>query len=170
MSQGTEPARDPIAEAKRQWIAHGWASAADGMEMVTSLVRVHQLLDDRIDAVLRSYDLTFARYEILRLLSFTRNGLLPMSKLGSLLQVHAASVTSAVGRLERQGFVTRKRSDADGRVVLASITRQGRSTVDRATVDLNADVFSNLPMDVTGLTDLLTAYRRHSGDIGAGEG
>ena len=59
----------------------------------------------RIDAVLRPHDLTFARFEVLRLLAFTRSGGLPMGRLGALLQVHPASVTSAVRRLEAQGFV-----------------------------------------------------------------
>ena len=30
---------DPIAEAKRQWIAHGWEGAAAGMTVVTSIIR-----------------------------------------------------------------------------------------------------------------------------------
>eukprot|EP01032_Pedospumella_encystans_P009400 gene9401-biopygen7846 len=38
------------------------------MAMVTSLVRVQQLVMERIEAVLRPLDLTFARYEILMLL------------------------------------------------------------------------------------------------------
>ena len=58
--------RDPINEAHRQWVAHGWADAADGMAMVTSVVRAQQLLMERIDAVLRPRGLTFARYEVLR--------------------------------------------------------------------------------------------------------
>ena len=114
--------RDPIREAHRQWVRHGWAEAADGMVMVTSLVRVQQLVLERIDAVLRPLELTFARYEVLRLLSFSSAGAMPMTRLGSLLQVHPTSVTSAVDRLERQGFVERQRQDDDRRVVLAAIT------------------------------------------------
>ncbi|MGN6721067.1 MAG: MarR family winged helix-turn-helix transcriptional regulator [Marmoricola sp.] len=159
---------DPIAEAKRQWLAHGWSDAADGMEMVTSLVRVHQLLDERIDAVLRPLGLTFARYEILRLLAFTRSGSMTMSRLGSLLQVHAASVTSAVDRLEKQGFASRARGEQDGRVVLAGITEEGRAVIEQATARLNAEVFgaTGLPAaDVEAMTTLLSAYRRQAGDI-----
>ena len=63
---------------------------------------------ERIDAVLRPLELTFARYEVLRLLSFSSAGAMPMTRLGSLLQVHPTSVTSAVDRLERQGFVERR--------------------------------------------------------------
>jgi DNA-binding MarR family transcriptional regulator len=156
---------DPIREAKRQWIAHGWGDAADGMALVTSLVRVHQLVMERVDAALRPHDLSFARYEVLRLLSFTQDGQLPMAKLGSRLQVHPASVTSAVARLEKQGFVRRSRSAADGRVVLAVISDAGREAVEAATISLNSEVFEKPGIDgVPDLTALLTQLRAASGD------
>ncbi|MGZ4453867.1 MAG: MarR family winged helix-turn-helix transcriptional regulator [Candidatus Limnocylindria bacterium] len=158
---------DPIIEARRQWIAHGWADAADGMALVTSVVRVHQLMMERIDAVLRPLDVTFARYEVLRLLAFTREGALPMTKLGSLLQVHPTSVTSAVDRLEKQGYVTRSRGESDRRVVLAAITDEGRAVVERATDGLNGEVFAQPGIDagqVADLTALLHSLRAASGD------
>jgi len=159
--------RDPISEAHRQWVAHGWAGAADGMAMVTSVVRAQQLLMERIDAVLRPRGLTFARYEVLRLLSFTRDAAMPMSRLGSLLQVHPTSVTSAVDRLVAQGYVARVRSDEDKRVVRAVLTDAGRVAVEEATGALNRDVFEapGLPGDeVRDLTDRLTALRSGLGD------
>lgn len=159
--------RDPIREAHRQWVKHGWAEAADGMVMVTSLVRVQQLLMERIDAVLRPLELTFARYEVLRLLSFSSAGAMPMTRLGSLLQVHPTSVTSAVDRLERQGYVERQRQDDDRRVVLAAITDAGRAVVDKATDGLNNDVFQRPGLDtsaVASLTSLLDLLRAEAGD------
>lgn len=158
--------RDPIAEARRQWLAHGWDEAADGMAMVTSVVRVQQLLMERIDAVLRPQGLTFARYEVLRLLAFTRDGAMPMTRLGSLLQVHPTSVTSAVDRLEAQGFARRVRSETDKRVVRASITEEGRAVVEAATIGLNA-VFEDpgLPSaETVELTRRLTELRASLGD------
>jgi DNA-binding MarR family transcriptional regulator len=166
VSQETR-ARDPIREAHRQWVQHGWRDAADGMVMVTSLVRAQQLLMERIDAVLRPLELTFARYEVLRLLSFSKAGAMPMTRLGSLLQVHPTSVTSAVDRLEKQGFVERQRRDDDRRVVLAAITDQGRAVVERATAGLNADVFERPGLDdtqVEQLTRLLAVFREGAGD------
>lgn len=159
---------DPIAEAHRQWCEHGWSDAADGMAMVTSITRAHQLLMERIDSVLRPLDLTFARYEILRLLAFSRRGDMPMTRLGSLLQVHPASVTSAVNRLEAQGFVERLRREQDRRVILAAITGSGHDVVERATKGLNADVFGSVGLtrtEVTTLTDLLAVFRQRSGDV-----
>ena len=161
--------RDPISEAHRQWVAHGWADAADGMAMVTSLVRAQQLLMERIDAVLRPRGLTFARYEVLRLLSFAREAAMPMSRLGSLLQVHPTSVTSAVDRLVGQGYVERVRGDADKRVVRAVLTDAGREAVEAATAALNREVFEGpgLPGDeVRALTGRLTALRAGLGDGG----
>lgn len=159
--------RDPIHEARSQWIRHGWADAADGMAMVTSVVRVQQLLMERIESVLRPLDLTFARYEVLRLLSFSQSGSMPMTRLGSLLQVHPTSVTSAVERLVKQGYVERLRRDDDRRVILASLTVAGREVVERATAGLNTQVFEQpgLPTaDVVRLTDLLGDFRSGAGD------
>ena len=158
--------RDPIGEAHRQWVAHGWPDAADGMAMVTSVVRAQQLLMERIDAVLRPRGLTFARYEVLRLLSFA-DAAMPMSRLGSLLQVHPTSVTSAVDRLVAQGYVERVRGDQDKRVVRAVLTEAGREAVEEATAALNGEVFETpgLPeSDVRELTDRLTALRTGLGD------
>jgi DNA-binding MarR family transcriptional regulator len=159
--------RDPIREAHGQWLRHGWTDAADGMAMVTSVVRVQQLLMERIEAVLRPLDLTFARYEVLRLLSFTQSGSMPMTRLGSLLQVHPTSVTSAVERLVRQGYVERLRREHDRRVVLASLTPEGRLVVEEATRRLNSGVFEGpgLPADdVVRLTELLGTLRANAGD------
>ena len=130
--------------------------------MVTSLVRAQQLLMERIDAVLRPLELTFARYEVLRLLSFSSAGAMPMTRLGSLLQVHPTSVTSAVDRLERQGFVERERQDEDRRVVLAAITEAGRAVVEKATDGLNGEVFQKPGLSTSQLSDLtaLLGHRR----------
>ncbi|TIC79498.1 MarR family transcriptional regulator [Nocardioides sp. GY 10127] len=136
------------------------------MAMVTSLVRAQQLLMERIDAALRPHDLTFARYEVLQVLSFSSAGRMPMTRLGSLLQVHPASVTNAVDRLERQGLVERERGAEDRRVVLAVLRDAGRAAASAATADLN-EVFRSpgvAPEDVADLTTLLTRLRRGSGD------
>jgi DNA-binding MarR family transcriptional regulator len=137
---------DPIAEARRQWVEHGWTRAAPGMAAVTSIMRCQQVLLARVDERLAVFGLTFARFELLRLLAFTRQGQLPLGKLGVRLQVHPTSITSAVDRLQAQGFVERRRHPTDGRTTLAVITRSGRRTVEQATTILNDEVFLDLGM------------------------
>jgi DNA-binding MarR family transcriptional regulator len=159
---------DPIDEATRQWHAHGWSSAAEGMAVVTSVMRVHQLFLARVDSVLAPFELTFARYEVLRLLGFSRHGRLPLGKIGGRLQVHPASVTNAVNRLEERGLAQRIPHESDGRTVLASITAEGRLLCDEATLALNDMVFAKLELsdvDKLALTDLLTEVRFTAGDF-----
>ena len=123
---------DPIAEAHRQWSAR-WPERADHMAAVTSVMRVQQLLLSRIEDILKPYGLTFAAYEALQLLAFTRSGSLPMGKMGERLMVHPASVTNAISRLEQRRLVERHPSADDRRVVLASITPDGRALARHAT-------------------------------------
>jgi DNA-binding MarR family transcriptional regulator len=81
--------------------------------------------------------------------------------------VHPTSVTSAVARLEKQGYVARSRGEPDRRVVLASITDEGRAIVEKATEGLNDVVFARPGMpagDVLALTALLTGLRAAAGD------
>ena len=155
---------DPIAEARRQWLAHGWDDAAPGMAAVTSIMRAQQVLLARVDEQLAPFGLTFARFELLRLLAFTREGQLPLGKLGVRLQVHPTSITSAVDRLEAQGFVERRRHPTDGRTTLAVITPSGRRTVEQATAILNAKVFEDVGLDgadAVRLYDLLEQVREY---------
>jgi DNA-binding MarR family transcriptional regulator len=159
---------DPIAEAEHQWEAHGWAAAAPAMATVTSIMRLQQIFLAQADAALRPFALTFARYEVLMLLSFSRNGSLPMGKVGERLQVNAASVTNAVDRLEAQGLVVRRPNPVDGRGTLAATTAEGRRVSERATAAMNADVFSGLGLDagaLRALFDALSLLRQGAGDF-----
>jgi DNA-binding MarR family transcriptional regulator len=139
---------DPIAEAHRQWSAR-WPEHADHMAAVTSVMRVQQLLISLVEETLKPYGLTFAAFEALRLLAFARQGSLPMGKIGERLMVHPASVTNAIRKLESRGLVQRNLSPDDRRIVLASISDDGRAVVAAATDALNEADFGlpNLPRE-----------------------
>jgi DNA-binding MarR family transcriptional regulator len=162
---------DPIAEAHRQWTAR-WPEHAENMAAVTSVMRVQQLLLSRVEDILKPYGLTFALYEALRLLAFSRSGSLPMGKMGVRLMVHPAAVTNAIGKLEQRGLVQRSMSPADRRVVLAAITPAGRELAEKATGALN-DAEFGLPgltsRRAAELTEALRGIRALVGDAGLGE-
>jgi DNA-binding MarR family transcriptional regulator len=156
---------DPIREAHRQW-RQRWA-AADPMAAVTSVVRVNQLVLGRINQLLRPFGLSFARYEALVLLLFSRRGSLPLGKMGERLMVHPTSVTNTVDRLEEQGLVRRVPHPTDRRRTLAEITPAGRKVVETATAVLVHERFGVGTMtdgEAATLTDLLTTLRRAAGD------
>jgi DNA-binding MarR family transcriptional regulator len=161
---------DPIAEAFRQWTAR-WPEQADRMAAVTSVMRAQQLLLARVEEVLKPYGLTFASYEALRLLAFTRAGALPMGKMGARLMVHPAAVTNAITKLEQRGLVKRHMSAQDRRVVLAVITDAGRALAEEATAALNDAAFG-LPglsrQQAADVTAALATVRAAAGDLAAG--
>lgn len=159
---------DPIDLAHASWKGQGWGEAADGMAVVTSIMRVQQVLLARVETILRPLGLTFARYEVLMLLRFSRKGYLPVGKIGERLQVHPASVTNAVQRLEQDGFVSRTANPVDGRSVLAEITTSGKRLTEKATSQLNAQVFSIVPIppaEQREVYSVLKGMRRAFGDF-----
>jgi len=160
--------RDPIALARANWERAGWGEVADGMVAVTSVMRAHQILLARVEATLRPYDLSFSRFELLRLLAFSRSGAMPIAKASDRLQVHVTSVTHAIRRLEAAGLVERLPHPTDGRTTLVSITARGRATVADATVSLNREVFSDIGMSAQQsrtLSNVIETLRRNAGDF-----
>ncbi len=138
------------------------------MAAVTSIMRAQQIYLSRVDLVLRRLGLTFARYELLTLLSFTRKGRLPLGKLGARLQVHPASITNAVNRLEADGLIVRIPHHLDRRTTLAQILPAGLKLVSRATEELNAKVFElpGISQEEAGqLFCLLKKLRLSAGDF-----
>src|SRR3954469_3003271 len=157
---------DPIDEAARQWGLR-W-DAVEQMHAVTSLMRVQQLVLGQLDEILRPHGLTFARYEALVLLTFSRKGSLPLGKMGERLQGHPTSGASIVARLEAAGQVARRRRPDDGRAVLAEITDAGRAVVEAATADLVQARFALAdvpPEQLRALSELLRPVRRDAGDF-----
>lgn len=158
---------DPIAEAHRQWSGR-WPEHAERMAAVTSIMRVHQLLLAEVERALKPHHLTFASYEALRLLAFSRAGELPMGKMGERLMVHPASMTNTVDRLERQGLVRRHPAAEDRRRILAEITPAGRDLAETATAALHGALFGLGALDAAEavvLTRLLRRVRAAAGDF-----
>ena len=157
---------DPIARAAQTWESRFGDSTA--MAAVTAIMRVQQILLAQLDGLLRPYGLNFARYEALVLLSFSRDGALPMRIIGQRLMVHPTSVTNTIDRLEQQEFVRRKPNPRDGRGTLAEITTGGRNVMQRATADLMSAEFGMggyRPGQLTELSGLLRGLRVSAGDF-----
>src|ERR1700712_1850339 len=161
---------DPIERAGQTWEER--FGPASSMRAATSVFRVQQILLARFDDVLKPHGLTFARYEVLVLLTFSRTGELPLKVIGSRLMVHPTSVTNAIDRLVAAGYVDRRPNPNDGRGVLAAITDAGRRTTEQATTALTAPDFGLADLsesDRASLFDVLTQVRLGAGDVAGAE-
>jgi len=148
---------DPIDRAGELWEEH--FGEATPMRVTTSIMRVQQLLIGGLDYALKPFDITFARYEVLVLLTFSRTGSLPLSKIGERLMVHPTSVTNAIDRLESQGLVKRTPDTVDRRKVLAALTSKGRRVTAQATKSLNEISFGVQGLDHDDLEQLYVLLR-----------
>ena len=152
---------DPIAEARRQWVAHWGEGPAPSMSAVTAVMRVQQILMTRLNRLLKPYGLTFPRYEALMILRLSRRGALPLGKVGERLQVHPTSVTNLIDGLERDA--------RDRRATLAQITEHGREVADAATDVLNAASFGSAPLqdaELETVSEILRALRADEDGFG----
>jgi DNA-binding MarR family transcriptional regulator len=158
---------DPVGEAARQWRAHGVGAAAH-MEAVANINRVSALIIGRVEEILIEFDLTFSQYEALVLLHFSREGALPLGRMGRRLTVHPTTVTNTVDQLERKGLVGRETTAADRRRVLAKITKAGNrvaSAASAALVDARLGLDGLKAAEAKELTRLLANYRAKIGDV-----
>lgn len=106
-------------------------SPVDGLAQLSFVVQ--RLLERRA----AEHDLSIIQS---RLLGVLRDRQPTMQELAKLLGLDKSSVTGLVERAERRGLVARAASPADGRAVLVSLTRQGRSLIARASAEFEADV------------------------------
>jgi DNA-binding MarR family transcriptional regulator len=161
-----EPTFDAIAEAHKNWVKRGLPEPL-AMAAATSVMRAQQIVATAVDRALRPHELTFARYEVLRLLSFTSTGALPITKVGDRLMVHPTGITKLVDKLEQHGLVRRVANPDDRRGTLAEITPEGRARVEAATeavtgIRFGADLSD---ADLEHLVDLVRRWRSGSGDL-----
>lgn len=157
---------DPVERAASLWADRIGPPGA--MAAVTSVMRVQQILQQAVDAALRPHGLTFARYEALVLLRFSRAGALPMSRMGQRLQLHPTSITNIVDRLQAAELVERRAHPTDGRTTLVTITDAGRERCAAATDAVTAVDFGLVglePEEVAALTGLLARVRHAAGDF-----
>jgi DNA-binding MarR family transcriptional regulator len=162
-SRGFEPAPFDVVEASRRvWERHWEPEAASGMAVFTAILRSYQLLADEVERVMRSHQLTFARYEVLIWLMTDPESSLTLSWISKTLRIPPATVTNIIDRLEQDKLVRRVAHPSDARTTLAVITTRGRRVASAATEALNGTVYERIGLSEPQrreLTDLLAALR-----------
>lgn len=157
---------DPIARAAELWEKRIGPSTS--MAAVTSVMRVQQIIQSAVDTALKPHGLTFARFEALVLLTFSRAGSLPMRVMGERLQLHPTSVTNIVDRLEADGLVRRTPHPTDRRTTLVEITEAGharRAAATEAVMEVEFGLRGLTERQTEQLTELLARVRRAVGDF-----
>jgi DNA-binding MarR family transcriptional regulator len=140
-----QPAPFDVAEASRRvWLERWYPEAASGVAVFTAILRSYQLLVDQVNDVMRGFDLTFARYEVLAWLATDPDSARTLSWISKTLRIPPATVTNLIDRLEADKLVRRVPHASDARTTLAVITARGRKLATNATSALNAQVYERI--------------------------
>lgn len=98
-----------------------------------NLMQAHSVVASRVGGRLEvACGLSLPEHELLIRLSQAPERELRMYDLASLLLLSKSGITRVVDRLERRGYVARKMSDTDRRVVLARLTDAGVEILEEA--------------------------------------
>ena len=100
----------------------------DALETYRSLLRTTQRLRRAVRALLSEYDLTGAQYATLT--RIPPEGI-PLTELAKMAWAAPSNSSGVVDRLEREGWVRRRRSSDDRRVVLVELTPEGKELLER---------------------------------------
>ncbi|MGH9022857.1 MAG: MarR family winged helix-turn-helix transcriptional regulator [Acidimicrobiia bacterium] len=125
---------DPVVCARHRWRLR--FVSADAMAAALALDRAHGAVTDRLEALLRPFDLNVVRYEVLGLLDFADETALLLGQISEWLDVHPTRVTTNVDRLEAQGYVRRRQHPSDRRAVLVELTSSGEEVFGQASSQL----------------------------------
>ncbi|MFZ7110599.1 MAG: MarR family winged helix-turn-helix transcriptional regulator [Desulfatiglandales bacterium] len=98
-------------------------------KVLMAIVRVGEYFKRESSAIFRNYGLTFSQYNVLRALYASDNEQNSISTISKIMLVSGANMTGIAKRLEKNGFVIRKRDPQDERITLLEITPKGMQTL-----------------------------------------
>ena len=143
-------------------------------EAYLSLERTTDALRRQVAALLRDSDLTPTQYNALRILRAAASEGHLTGEIGERLVVQDPDIPRLVDRLEKRGWVTRRRQTDDRRCVRVTITKVGKKVIDALDAPMQALHVAQLrSLGATNLRQLITSLavvREKLSDLTTGEG
>ncbi len=90
------------------------------IETFQDILRVEELILQR-----SAPKLSIAEVHMVEAVRRAENGALSVSEIASLLHIAVPSATVAVNKMVKKGYVTKEKSNEDGRAVMVRLTREG---------------------------------------------
>lgn len=127
---------DQVDEIVEQWDRERPDVDVSGMAIIGRISRLERLIRPRLEAVFAEHGLESWEFDVLATLR--RSGEPYQLTAGQLLEsmmVTSGAMTHRIDRLEQRGLVRRVDDPSDGRVVLVTLSSEGRNVVEAALVD-----------------------------------
>ncbi|HKA05414.1 MAG TPA: MarR family transcriptional regulator [Acidimicrobiales bacterium] len=161
-------AADHVDRIVDQWMQERPDLDPSPIRIIGRISRLSRGIDRRLDVVFGAHGLEAWEYDVLA--SLRRSGPpyeLTAGELLDALMITSGAVTNRIDRLEARGYVRRRKSSEDKRVVLIRLTAAGRAAIDAAAPDHlanEAGILADLsPTDRRQLERLLRKVQRGLG-------
>lgn len=102
--------------------------ATEGEHVFAAVSRVRNVLFRHANGPIREAGLTLTQFEVLEALSY--RGPLNVGQIREAIFGTPGNVPVVVSNLERDGLVSRRRSEKDGRVSIVELTDEGRARIE----------------------------------------
>jgi DNA-binding MarR family transcriptional regulator len=115
-------------------------------EAALNLARTNDQVQIRFERLFRDYGLTPSQYNVLRILRGEGEAM-PILEIAQRTVTIVPGITGLIDRLERAGFVARRRCKEDRRVIFVEITAAGIAVLkklDQPVLDLHQELMGHL--------------------------
>jgi DNA-binding MarR family transcriptional regulator len=116
---------DCMAGKLKQEIRQTKDFASTEGEAALNVLRTAEVIQQKLNAVLKQFDLTLTQYNVLRILRGAGDQGITCSVLAERMIARDPDITRLLDRMERRGLVVRQRSADDRRVVLTMLHLNG---------------------------------------------
>ena len=99
-------------------------------EIMHDLRKIFKAIQQYSEQVLKEFGVTGPQLWALRIIY--NEGQLSMGELSDKMYLHMSTVSGIIDRLEKKGYVERKRDSTDRRVVKINLTKEGKRLVQKA--------------------------------------
>lgn len=120
-------------------------------KVMMGIYRISEFFKKRSTELFEEYGLTFSQYNVLRAIGSSEDGQNNIKNIRKIMVVSGANITMISLRLEKKGFIKRKKDPDDERVTLMEITHRGRETLKKIIKDKNQfleNILDDYPLEM----------------------
>ncbi|SKC56783.1 MarR family winged helix-turn-helix transcriptional regulator [Maledivibacter halophilus] len=119
-----------MSKAKKLYKSYNWIGEIANKTII-ELQKTAGILEEIHNTFFNQFDISSTKFNLLVILYNSSQDGITLSEIGEEMLVTKANITGLVDRLEKQGYVSRKRHSQDRRKVIAAITKQGRKFTEK---------------------------------------
>lgn len=117
-----------MSKAKKLFESYEWVGEVANKAII-ELKKTADILEEIHNSFFNRYDISSTKFNLLVILYTGPEEGLMLSEIGESMLVTRANITGLIDRLEKQGYVKRKRDPEDRRKIMANITVEGRAFI-----------------------------------------